>query len=137
MAVSGVSVDGFIDRGLRERMMVFLDDLQKFNEATLLENYTDSTFMSSTYFTEDEKDRLLSLAIRGRTLKETLDELFEKRALCDGEVCASHHLKPIYERFFGFRKSDMKENKLKRARETWCNWRRSSSVVVPDASTQS
>ncbi|CAM9409293.1 unnamed protein product, partial [Ectocarpus fasciculatus] len=104
--------------------MVFLDDLQKFNEAALLENYSDSTFMSSTYFTEEEKERLLSLAIGGKTLKETLDELFEKRALCNGDVCSSHHLRPIYERFFGFRKSDMKQKKLKRARETWCNWRR-------------
>ncbi|CAN0422661.1 unnamed protein product [Ectocarpus sp. 8 AP-2014] len=108
MAVSRVSVDDTISGGLRQRMMVFLDDLQKFNEAALLEKYSDSTFMSWTYFTEEEKEKLVFLTTGGKTLKEALDELFEKRALRNGEVCSPHHLKPIYERFFGFRKPDMK-----------------------------
>lgn len=58
MAVFRVSVDDTISGGLREIVMVFLDDLQKFSEAALLEKYSDSTFMSSTYFTEEEKERL-------------------------------------------------------------------------------
>lgn len=123
-----MSADDYISGDLRDRITVFLDDLQNFNESTLLENYRDSTFMSSTYFTDDEIDRLQSLTIRGKPLKEKLDDIIKKRADCDGEICSSHDLKPIYERYFGFTKSDMRKPKIKNARESWSDWRTSSVV---------
>lgn len=109
--------------GLRARMTVFLDDLQNFNESTLLESYRDSRFMSATYFTDEEKEGLQAISIEGMTLRAALDDLIKKRAECGGGICSSHDLKPIYERYFGFSKSDMKKSKIKSARESWCDWK--------------
>jgi len=39
---------------LKKRMVVFVDDLKTFNEEILFQNYTDSSFMSETYFTDVE-----------------------------------------------------------------------------------
>lgn len=116
-------------------MTVFLDDLQNFNEEYLLETYRDSTFMSETYFTEEEIERLQSLTIRGRTLKQTLDDLVNTRVEKDSAICSSHDLKPLYERYFGFEKVDMSKPKVKEARENWKTWR--SIEAKEDCSTSS
>lgn len=53
--------------------------------------------MSSTYFTDEEKERLLSLTVRGtgKALGESLADVVAKRAACDGQICSLHGLKPI------------------------------------------
>ena len=73
---------------LRERMVVFLDDLRRFNEDTLLENYTDSSFMSETYFTLGEIDMLKNRTVEKKMLRQRLDDLFEKRMEEDGMICS-------------------------------------------------
>lgn len=67
MAEPRTSASDPVSGSLRERITVFLDDLQNFDEQTLLENYVDPTFMSSTYFTEQEIERLRAISIRGRS----------------------------------------------------------------------
>ena len=79
---------------LRERMVVFLDDLRKFNEDTLLENYTDSSFMSETYFTLGEIDMLKNLTVDKKMLGQCLEDLFEKRIEEDGMICCLLYTSP-------------------------------------------
>lgn len=129
-------VDDIMPGGLRDRITVFLDDLQNFNESALCEEYCeDSTFMSSTYFTVGEKEELLSRTIRGKSLRDELREVLERKAACDGEICSSHDLKPIYERYFGFCKSDMRKHTVRLARESWVQWR--TSTVASEAPSTS
>ncbi|CAM9935050.1 unnamed protein product [Scytosiphon promiscuus] len=125
MAGSRMPASNDISGSLRERITVFLDDLRNFNEQPLLENYVDSTFMSSTYFTTEEIERLQAISIGGEALKDKLDDLVRKRAEKDGEICSSHDLRPLYERYFGFGEDDMRNFKVAKARVSWRNWRES------------
>lgn len=131
MAESKTSASDYISGSLRHRITVFLDDLQSFNEERLRQNYVDSTFMSSTYFTDDEIERLQALSIRGKTLKEKLHDLVGKRTEKDGMICSSHDLKPIYETYFGFDKADMRKTTIEEARTSWGEWRTSFTGSEP------
>ena len=107
---------------LRERMVVFLDDLRKFNEDTLLENYTDSSFMSETYFTLGEIDMLKNRTVGKKMLGQRLDDLFEKRIEEDGMICSSHDLYPLYCLYFDVRKTELSPSRVKYARSMWKTW---------------
>lgn len=80
---------------------------------------------------------LQALSIGGISLRVALDNLINKRADCGGEICSSHDLKPVYERYFGFSKSDMRKPKIKRARKSWSDWKTpttaSAAFSVSDA----
>ena len=107
---------------LRERMVVFLDDLRRFNEDTLLENYTDSSFMSETYFTLGEIDMLKNLTVDKKMLGKCLEDLFEKRIEEDGMICSSHDLYPLYCLYFDVRKTELSPSRVKYARSMWKTW---------------
>ena len=107
---------------LRERMIVFLDDLRRFNEDTLLEKYTDSSFMSETYFTLGEIDMLKNITVEKKMLRQCLDDIIEKRMEEDGMICSSHDLYPLYCLYFGVRKTEMSPSRVKYARSIWKKW---------------
>ena len=107
---------------LRERMIVFLDDLRRFNEDKLLEKYTDSSFMSETYFTLGEIDILKNLTVEKKMLRQCLDDIIEKRMEKDGMICSSHDLYPLYCLYFGVRKKELSPNGVKHARSVWKKW---------------
>jgi len=113
---------------LRERMVVFLDDLRRFNEDTLLENYTDSSFMSETYFTLGEIDMLKNRTVEKKMLGQRLDDIFEKRMEEDGMICSSHDLYPLYCLYFGVRKTELSPNRVKYARSMWKTWSKQNHV---------
>ena len=81
---------------LKERIIVFLYDLRKFNEGVLLQNCVDSSYMSTSYFTEIEIDELKSIEVDGKTLKSSLDDLFKSKKI----LCSSHDLYPLYVKYF-------------------------------------
>jgi len=112
---------------LRERMVVFLDDLRRFNEDTLLENYTDSSFMSETYFTLGEIDMLKNRTVEKKMLGQRLDDLFEKRMEEDGMICSSHDLYPLYCLYFDVRKTELSPGRVKYARSMWKTWKNQRS----------
>lgn len=78
---------------LVNRVIVFLDDLQSFNEERLYSRYRDASYMSETYFTSDEIETLKDLELNGVTLRKSLDDLITKRISVDREICSSHDLK--------------------------------------------
>jgi len=109
--------------GLRQRIIVFIHDLKTFNHDILLQNYTDSSFMSKTYFTIDEIVELKSIEINGMSLDQCLNNLIEKKSSNGCNICSSHDLFPLYERYFGISKNDCNNKNIKSARCYWRLWR--------------
>ena len=82
---------------LYERIIVFLHDVKTFNESVLLENYVDSSYMSTTHFLQHEIDELKSIEVDGKTLASSLDDLFKSKREF---LCSSHDLYPLYAKYF-------------------------------------
>jgi len=104
---------------LERRIVVFLDDIKKFNESVLLRNYIDSSFMSETYFTVEEIQNLKSMEINGISLKKALDCLFKKRHE-SGNICSSHDLYPLYMKYFNVQNKSKRN--IKNCRKEWEKW---------------
>ena len=115
---------------IRDRMIVFVNDLKNFNEKRLLHNYTESSFMSTMYFTDIEIMTLKTISIESVTLGESLDNLMIKRQDKDGEICSSHDLCPLYERYFGITKSDYNKRVVKCATKEWRRWKANSLCLI-------
>ena len=98
---------------LKQRIIVFLYDLKTFNERVLLENYVDSSYMSTTYFMQDEIDELKSIEVDGKTLASALDDLFKSKSV----LCSSHDLYPLYAKYFGINLKNVSNKTVKKSRK--------------------
>jgi predicted AAA+ superfamily ATPase len=86
-----------------------------------LDSVVSTYYIGEPYFSVSEAERVLHTIIEGRTLKDTLNEFFEKKLekrlegrmkeMADYRVCAAHDIAPIVERAFGVRPGDLKKNK--------------------------
>ena len=89
----------------------------------LLQNYTDSSFMSKTYFTIDEIIELKLIEINGISLEQCINNIVDKKISTGFQICSSHDLCPIYERYFGISKNDCTKKNVKSATYHWSLWR--------------
>ena len=97
---------------LWNKLKLFVYDLKIFgnNETSeafkRLDNNTSDFYLSNDYFSDLEKERILTFPTgTGLSLKELFkNEIYDKK-----EICTSHTLAPIFQRVFGIRKDFEKE----------------------------
>ena len=84
-----------------------------------MEKYTDSSFISETYFTPQEIQFLKTIELDGVSLNGALENLFQKRT---SNICSSHDLYPLYFKYFGLNKKDFSNKNIKKSRREWEKW---------------
>jgi hypothetical protein len=87
-----------------------------------LDSVASTYYIGEPYFGASGVERVLHTISDGKTLKDTLDEFFEKKLekrlkgrmkeTADYRVCAAHDIAPIVEKVFGVRPGDLKKNKM-------------------------
>jgi hypothetical protein len=87
-----------------------------------LDSVASTYYIGEPYFGASGVERVLHTISDGKTLKDMLDEFFEKKLekrlkgrmkeTADYRVCAAHDIAPIVEKVFGVRPGDLKKNKM-------------------------
>lgn len=102
------------------KLLCFVHDLTTYTNnisaQRRLDQSTDTFYMSSVYFTPEEKGALLNKQIDTvsgtKTAKQLMQDRFNEVANADHAICTSHTIAPIFHDIFGIKKTYQADKKF-------------------------
>jgi hypothetical protein len=116
------------EQALLFKLLCFVHDLTTYSNNSAsqrrLDQSTDTFYMSSVYFTPEEKETLLNKQItvstvpgsstvpETKTAEQLLQERFDNISTADHAMCTSHTIAPIFHDIFGIKKTYQADKKF-------------------------